>query len=468
MKTEATDDPTFGCEESLESAVSDDLTLLIVKLTDSFESLWDELAEELGVDARYFDSTERIETERSGNALIIIAAGGEEADGLDALAVLPQATRASTYLVGATTEHRFGIEAMRRGAADYFALPADADLLRRTLAARINAARAQRAASQRPTTDHFEAIVGESPPLHEVLARARRVAEHGDVTVLIGGETGTGKELLARAVHDAGPRASGPFVEINCAAIPSNLLESELFGHERGAFTDAHRDRVGLFEEANGGTLFLDEIGHLPVDLQGKLLRALEQKRIRRVGGTENRDIDVRIVAATNVDLRDAISRGEFREDLFYRLNVVSLDLPPLRERGSDIELLARRFVVGLAGRYGLPVPDVSPELVDKLTRHAWPGNVRELRHALERAMLLSPSGTLESNELALETNATTKSSDCVLPFPATLREIDIAAAAATVRVSGNNKSAAARRLGVSRARLQRLLDGHPDEGHDV
>ena len=448
--------------------MSDDLTLLIVKLTDSFESLWDELAEELGVNARYFGSTELTETEPGSYALIILAAGGEEANGLDALALLPKATRASAYLIGATTEHRFGIEAVRRGAADYFALPGDADLFRRTLTARVNTIRAQMVASVREAGDAFEAIVGESSSLNAVLDRARRVAAHGEVTVLIGGETGTGKELLARAVHDAGPRASGPFVEINCAAIPTNLLESELFGHEKGAFTDAHRDRVGLFEEANGGTLFLDEIGHLPIDLQGKLLRALEQKRIRRVGSTEHRDIDVRIIAATHVDLMDAIGRGEFREDLFYRLNVVSLDLPPLRERGSDIELLARRFVVGLANRYDLPVPDITAELIAKLDAHVWRGNVRELRHALERALLLSPPGTLDANELALETNVSAKSSDCVLPFPATLREIDVAAAAATVRVCGDNKSAAARRLGVSRARLQRLIDGHTDEGHDA
>ncbi len=448
--------------------MSQELGLVIVKITESFESLWSELAEEWGVEARFHESAEGAVAEVGGHELLILAAGGEEADGLDALTALPEAIRCSVYLVGATTEHRFGIEAVRRGAADYFVLPADADLLRRTISARINAFRVQLAASIGPSTDAFDAIAGKSPSLDEVLNRARRVAEHGDVTVLIGGETGTGKELLARAVHDAGPRAAGPFVEINCAAIPPNLLESELFGHEKGAFTDAHRDRVGLFEEANGGTLFLDEIGHLPLDLQGKLLRALEQKQVRRVGSTENREIDVRIIAATHVDLRDAMNRGEFREDLFYRLNVVSLHLPPLRERGHDIELLARRFVAGLAGRYGLPNPDISQELITKLGRHAWPGNVRELRHALERALLLSPSGTLDANELALETSTSTRSTDCELPFPATLREIDCAAAAATVRACGDNKSAAARRLGISRARLQRLLDGLDDEAHDA
>jgi len=437
---------------------------LIVKLTGSFESLWPELAAELGVEARFYETAALAVAELGVQGILILSAGGEEADGLDVLTELPEAARGAAYLVGATTEHRFGIEAVRRGAADYFALPADADLLRRTVSARISTASAQRAASLHPEADAFEAIVGESLSLDDVLKRARRVAEHGDVTVLIDGETGTGKELLARAVHDAGPRVAEPFVEINCAAIPPNLLESELFGHEKGAFTDAHRDRVGLFEEASGGTLFLDEIGHLPLDLQGKLLRALEQKQIRRVGGTENREIDVRIIAATHVDLRDAISRGAFREDLYYRLNVVSLHLPPLRERGRDIELLARRFISGLADRYGLPTPNISPELVTRLGRHAWPGNVRELRHALERAMLLSPSGSIDPNELALETTATATSTVCDLPFPATLKEIECAAAAATVRACDDNKSAAARRLGISRARLQRLLDEHDDE----
>jgi len=444
--------------------VIDDMTLSVVKLTDSFASFWVELAEELSVEPLFHETAEQAAGQLDEFGLLILAAGGEEADGLDALTDLPEAIRGSVYLVGATTEHRFGIEAVRRGAADYFALPADADLLRRTISTRIKAANAQRAASLHREADAFKTIIGESPSLQDVIKRARRVAEHGDVTVLIGGETGTGKELLARAVHDAGPRSADPFVEINCAAIPPNLLESELFGHEKGAFTDAHRDRVGLFEEANRGTLFLDEIGLLPIELQGKMLRALEQKQIRRVGSTENRAIDVRIIAATHVDLREAIGRGEFREDLFYRLNVVSLYLPPLRDRGRDIELLAHRFISGLADRYGLPRPKISSELVTRLGRHAWPGNVRELRHALERALLLSHAGTIDANELALEADVSPRSTECELPFPATLREIDCAAAAATVRACDDNKSAAARRLGISRARLQRLLDGSDDE----
>ncbi len=201
--------------------MSQELGLVIVKITESFESLWSELAEELVVEARFHESAEGAVAEVGGHELLILAAGGEEADGLDALTALPEAIRGSVYVVGATTEHRFGIEAVRRGAADYFVLPADADLLRRTISARINAFRVQLAASIGPSTDAFDAIAGKSPSLDEVLNRARRVAEHGDVTVLIGGETGTGKELLARAVHDAGPRAAGPFMKKGPSRTPT-------------------------------------------------------------------------------------------------------------------------------------------------------------------------------------------------------------------------------------------------------
>jgi transcriptional regulator with PAS, ATPase and Fis domain len=277
--------------------------------------------------------------------------------------------------------------------------------------------------------------------------------------VLIGGETGTGKELLARGIHDGGPRAGGPFVAVNCAAIPATLLESELFGHEKGAFTDARTAKPGLFEEAHLGTLFLDEIGHLPLELQGKLLRALEEKRIRRVGGSEERVVDARIIAASHVKLDQAVARGEFRQDLFYRLNVVSLQLPPLRERGSDIEMLARKFATDLAQRYGVQVPVLTPDLLVALRGHNWPGNVRELRHAIERALLLSEHGSLDPDELVPRATAGQTGTSNQIPFPATLREISIAAAHRTLAACDGNKSDAARRLGISRSRLQRLLD---------
>jgi transcriptional regulator with PAS, ATPase and Fis domain len=295
-----------------------------------------------------------------------------------------------------------------------------------------------------------------------MLTKARRVLPHADVTVLITGETGTGKELLARALHEGGPRVDGPFVAVNCAAIPSQLLESELFGHERGAFTDAHQAKRGLFEEADGGTLFLDEVGHLPLPLQGKLLRALEEKRIRRVGATESRSVDVRIMAATHVDLAGAVRRGEFREDLFYRLNVVSLELPPLRERGGDVELLAEAFMAVLAARYRLPPPELTANVRAALRAHAWPGNVRELRHAIERALLLSEQGTINPAELLPQGRAAPAQSHGP-SGPATLAQVISAAVEAAIARHDGNKSAAARELEISRQRLQRILD-HADD----
>jgi two-component system response regulator HydG len=299
--------------------------------------------------------------------------------------------------------------------------------------------------------------------LRRTIEQGMRVAQHRDVTVLIGGETGTGKELLARALHYHSPRAAAPFVEINCAAIPANLLESELFGHEKGAFTGAASAKPGLMELAHGGTVFLDEIGHLPLELQPKLLRALEGREIRRVGGQQTRKVDIRVIGATHVDLKAAVARGEFREDLFYRLNVVALVLPPLRERGDDVELLARTFLNRLARQYGLEVPEIPEPVLAELRRHDWPGNVRELRNAIERALVLSRPGTLELTELSGE-RALASGSAGPLPFPATLKAITQAAAQAMLQLVGGNKSEAARRLGISRPRLQRILDGQGDD----
>jgi transcriptional regulator with PAS, ATPase and Fis domain len=279
---------------------------------------------------------------------------------------------------------------------------------------------------------------------------------------LIGGETGTGKELVARAIHYESPRATEPFVEVNCAAIPANLLESELFGHEKGAFTGAVAAKPGLFELAHGGTLFLDEVATLPIELQPKLLRALESRQIRRVGGQQSRQVDVRVIAASHADLRAAVSQGQFREDLYYRLNVVALTLPPLREREGDVELLAETFVSRIATSYGLPVPPLTPELRTSLREYRWPGNIRELRNAIERSLVLSPRGTLRVEEMGMRQDA--PRTEGALPFPTTLAVLTRAAALAMLELTEGNKSAAARRLGISRPRLQRLLDGTDDQ----
>jgi two-component system response regulator HydG len=397
---------------------------------------------------------------------VLLLAGGAESQAVDQLGSL--SVDLPRYVVGAAGDHRLAAAAIQRGARDYFALPGDLGLLRRSLErerreseGRVEAARF--AAEERRLTG-FEAIVGTSPALKRTLEQASRVAQHRDVTVLIGGETGTGKELLARALHYHSPRAAAPFVEINCAAIPANLLESELFGHEKGAFTGATAAKPGLMELAHGGTVFLDEIGNLPLDLQPKLLRALEGREIRRVGGQQTRKVDIRVIGASHVDLKAAVARGEFREDLFYRLNVVVLVLPPLREREDDIELLARTFATRLAQQYRLPVPELSASVLATLKARPWPGNVRELRNAIERALVLSPPGTLEIAELPVESTGEVENG--VLPFPSTIRAITRAAAQAMLKLVGNNKSEAARRLEISRPRLQRILDGHGDDDH--
>jgi transcriptional regulator with PAS, ATPase and Fis domain len=251
-------------------------------------------------------------------------------------------------------------------------------------------------------------------------------------------------------------------VEIHCAAIPGQLLESELFGHEKGAFTGAVAMKPGLLELAHGGTLFLDEVGHLPLDLQPKLLRALESREIRRVGGQATRKTDLRVIGATHVDLAAAVRRGEFREDLYYRLNVVPLVLPPLRERDGDIELLAETFLARLATSYGLPIPPLSPEVRSTLRTRRWAGNVRELRNAIERALVLSPAGMLLAEELQQDAD-TQPAAAGGLPFPTDLATLNRTAAARMVELMGGNKTHAARRLGISRPRLLRLLaDNEP------
>ena len=290
--------------------------------------------------------------------------------------------------------------------------------------------------------------------------RRGAVTRHGGVTVLITGETGTGKELLARAIHYEGPRATGPFVEINCAAIPATLLESELFGHEKGAFTGAIATKPGLFELAHGGTLFLDEIGTMPLELQAKLLRSLESREIRRVGGQRTHKIEVRVIAATHADLRSAIARGEFREDLFYRLNVGGAVAPaaPGTTAGRGA---TGRGVPRAAGRhYGLPVPPLTPALRAALHAHPWPGNVRELRNTIERGLVLSPRGALDADALfASDGPPAALPGSTGLPFPADIGTINRAAAHAMVAFTGGNKSEAARRLDISRPRLNRLLE---------
>jgi DNA-binding NtrC family response regulator len=441
--------------------MTDQRWVVLVRLSDSFRTTLADMATQFGAGILEW-APKSGEAIPGDGSLLLILAGGSEGNALDLLLTIP-ATDIPRFVIGSLPDHRLAAAALQRGATDYFALPEDLDVLRRSMERELREARGKVAARQFAATERkesgFDAIIGRSPSLRSTLDQATRVAVHRDVTVMIGGETGTGKELLARAIHYHSPRAAEPFVEINCAAIPANLLESELFGHERGAFTGAVAAKPGLFEMADGGTLFLDEVGHLPMELQAKLLRALESREIRRVGGQATRRIDVRLIGATHVNLGAAVARGDFREDLYYRLNVVALTLPPLRHRDGDIEVLAETFISRLATSNGLTVPPLSPEVRSALRAHSWPGNVRELRNAIERALVLSPPGTLRVEELRLD-RAVAHSREDALPFPADLGTIIRAAVVQMLKQCGGNKSEAARRLGISRPRLQRLLEG--------
>src|SRR5438309_8923353 len=289
------------------------------------------------------------------------------------------------------------IEAMRHGAYDYLFKPLDPHQLRRVVGEALEVARRMRepavVAEAAPDPDVEGAIVGGCPAMREVYKAIGRVAGQ-DVPVLITGESGTGKELVARAVYQHGPRAKAPFLALNCAAIPENLLESELFGHEKGAFTGADRKRVGKFEQCNGGTIFLDEVGDMPLALQAKMLRLLQEQAFERVGGNETVRTDVRLIAATHHDLKADAAEGKFRPDLYYRLSVFAIHLPPLRERGDDLPLLARHYLRRFSRELQREVLEIAPEALERLCSYPWPGNIRELQSVLKQA-LLKASGPL-------------------------------------------------------------------------
>jgi two-component system nitrogen regulation response regulator GlnG len=325
-------------------------------------------------------------------------------DGLTALARLRE-IRADACVVVMTAHGTMdtAIQAMQRGAYDYLAKPFDLDevllLTERALTARRLTQEVTRLKSGLHDVWEFGAIIGRHPRMQDVYKTIGRVAA-SDVTVLLRGESGTGKELVASAIHHYSRRAGRPFVAVSCAAIPATLLESEMFGHERGAFTDAKERRLGKLELAHGGTLYLDEIGDMPVELQTKLLRALQERTIERVGGQESIRIDVRVLAATNRDLEALMREGRFREDLYYRLNVVTVNLPTLRERRRDIPLLIEHLLAKHAGELG--ERGVAPEALDRLVGYDWPGNVRELENVIQRAMVMATSGIILPEHLPI------------------------------------------------------------------
>jgi Nif-specific regulatory protein len=309
----------------------------------------------------------------------------------------------------------------------------------------------------------FNGVVGRSAAMAEVYRRISLAAQT-DASVLLSGETGTGKGLLARAVHDNSARQAGPFVTLDCTTLPAQLVDSELFGHERGAFTGAERRVLGRVELAHGGTLFLDEVGELPLEAQGKLLRFLQEKRFERVGGRELLEVDVRVIAATHRDLPASVREARYRQDLYYRLKVVEISVPALRQRGApEIEILALHFAEQYARRYGRPAPSFEPDVMSALYAHAWPGNVRELEHFVESAIALSPDGVIRG-ELVPSSwrGARSLVSDArggvTLPFGLTLDQAERRYVEASIEHAAGNKTEAARALGVGRNRIARVL----------
>ncbi len=314
-------------------------------------------------------------------------------------------------------------------------------------------------------------IIGDTDGLNDVLKRAMRVAAT-DCTVLISGETGTGKELLARALHRQSTRSKGPFVAVNCAAMSRDLLESELFGHVQGAFTTAMRNREGRFQAADGGTIFLDEIGELPISLQSKLLRVLQFKEFSQVGESKVRRVDVRILAATNAELAQGVKEGTFRQDLYYRLNVVQLRLPPLRERMGDIAVLANHFVEKAASKYGRDIGSVSKEITQSLMNHNWPGNVRELENSMEHAVLMCQGAAIEKEDLpCIDCVESSEFTDFIRPLTddgidlqSTLRRIEALYIQQALQQTSGNKNQAAGLLGLNRTTLvEKLKRGLPE-----
>ena len=352
------------------------------------------------------------------------------------------------------------VEAMKNGANDFLTKPVELD----QLDLRIAKALGDRAPAAEPAVPAsgdadpgLEEIVGDSPAMKKVFDMVRRAAPT-DATVLLEGPSGTGKELFARAIHRLSRRASGPFVAVECAALNPNLLESELFGHVKGAYTGADADRVGRFEAANGGTLFLDEISEIPQSTQVKLLRALESRSFERLGSSATISTDIRIVAACNRDLKKLAQEGKFREDLYYRLNVIDLHLPPLSERKSDIALLAGRFVKEFSARNGGRVTGISPEAMKVLESYRWPGNVRELRNVVEKMVVLSPGGDLRSEDVPDDIRAPAATpADGVSGD--SLASAEKAKILAVLDECGGNITRAAEKLGISRRTLHRRLN---------
>ncbi|MBV8821045.1 MAG: sigma-54-dependent Fis family transcriptional regulator [Acidobacteriaceae bacterium] len=388
--------------------------------------------------------------------------------GMDGLELLEQLRRqnSTTPVIVMTA---FGtvdnaVQAMKAGAADFLPKPFSLDhlmaVVNKALEVRSLRAENRQLKEELGARYQFDNIVGRSPVMKDVFATIARVAPTR-ATVLLAGESGVGKDMIARAIHHHSPRADRPFVKINCTSIPENLMESELFGYEKGAFTGANISKPGKFEQADTGTVFLDEIGDVPASIQVKLLRVLQEREFERLGSNKTRHIDVRVLAATNVDLRAALEQGTFREDLYYRLNVMPLNIPPLRERKEDIPYLAEHFIKKLGKDLGTTVESISEDAIERLIQYHWPGNVRELENVLERSMVLASGKVLEAADIRLDMQLRSKAqntSDHFLPEGMTLDEYEQSIIREALKRANGNKSHAARLLGLTRNALRYRL----------
>jgi two-component system NtrC family response regulator len=422
-----------------------------------------------GLDAEYEvllaeDRRTALETFSEHRPLVVLLDLGlppqpaDPTEGLAALSeILGQDTLAKVIIVSGQGEKENALQAVGAGAYDFLPKPVDLELLKLLLKRAFHVASLEREFRQMQQLqgENFEGMLGSSPQMQQVFGSIRKVAT-SDAPVLILGESGTGKEMVAQAIHHRSPRKDGPFIAINCSAIPETLLESELFGHEKGAFTGAHMQRKGRIETATGGTLFLDEIGELPALLQVKLLRFLQEQCIERVGGRQTIQVDTRVVAATNVDLTKAITENRFREDLYYRLAVVVINLPPLRKRENDVRLLAQEFLRRAAAKVGKAGLGFDQEAIRALGNHAWPGNVRELDNRVKRAVIMADRKRLTAEDLELSEVA---SATRVGSLKDAREEVEREMIQRSLRKHSGKIAPAAADLGISRPTLYELMD---------
>lgn len=408
------------------------------------------------------------ELEKGPFDLILVDYKLPDMTGLDVLRKVRETDRdVVVIMMTAFSSIESAVDAMKLGAYDYVTKPFDMEHLLRTVEKALETTKLRREVRElRRHLEHdfgYHRIIGHHACMLELFDIIDRVARSGASTVFLRGESGTGKDLIARVIHYNSDRAPKPFMNITCTALSEPLLESELFGHEKGAFTDARQTKKGLFELSDGGTIFLDEVGDMPPGLQAKLLRFLEDRTFRRVGGTTEISVDVRVIAATNRDIDRAIAEGHFRSDLMFRLNVISIRLPPLRERGEDVKLLTQHFVTEFAQEFKKPITRVHDAAYRKLMEYSWPGNVREIRNVIERAVLLCRGDTIGPNDLVLGSGEEPlRGSDGLFMLPADgidLRELENSLIKQALARTSNNQTKAARLLNLSRDAFRYRLE---------